>query len=484
VLAYRAPAPALYLNREKLSGAPNSPFQRLLETRLKGSLERAVQWKLDRVVALEFASSEGFVSTPSARLIFELTGRNANLLLLEGGAGLEGQALFEGRIVTPAREITGDRNRFRTVRSGGQYRLPPPYEKLDPRAATSDELRAALEGKPVAKWGSVVDGLGPTLTRELEFRATRVGDGIAALRDLVRDPSLSSPESLSEQARGRSSQERIDEMRRGLREPLEKRARLLEKQLEDVQRARESVLDAMQWREWADALLAFRSQVPSGVSSTTLPNLYGAGEVRIPLEPDLDAAANANRLYAKAKRREEVAERLEVREPELRSQQEEVTAFLRDLETADESRLEALVQQNTDAVVAPPPVGIRYRTKGGFDVLVGRNSKENDFITFKLASSLDVWFHVQGYPGSHVVLRAQNREAPFPDILEAAAIAAWHSKAKGSTSIAVDYMLKKHVWKPRGSKAGAVYFTNQKTVIVEPALPESGGVSSRAASAG
>jgi predicted ribosome quality control (RQC) complex YloA/Tae2 family protein len=481
VLAYRAPAPALFVNRERLSGQAGNPFQRTLETKLKGDLLRVVQYKLDRVVMLEFAMSEGFVSTPGARLVFELTGRNANLILLEGGgAGLEGEALFEGRIVVPAREITGERNRFRTVRSNGQYRLPPPYQKLDPRVAIDEELRAALEGKPVSKWGSVVDGLGPTLLRELEHRLDALGDAVAAVRDLVRNPSLSADDTLSEQARARSAKERSEEMRRALREPLEKRLKLLDKQLEDVTRAQEGVLDAMQWREWADALLAFRAQVPDGVSSATLPNLYGAGEVQIPLEPDLDAAANANRLYAKAKRREDVAERLEARAPQIHAQRAELQTLLRDLETASETRLESLMAQQAGETQAPPPVGIRYRTRGGFDVLVGRNSKENDFLTFKLAQSLDVWFHVQGYPGSHVVLRAQNREVPFADILEAASIAAWHSKAKGSTNVAVDYLLRKHVWKPRGSKSGAVYFTNQKTVIVEPALPESGGVSKRA----
>jgi predicted ribosome quality control (RQC) complex YloA/Tae2 family protein len=483
VLSYRPPTPALYVNKERLSGTPVNPFQRLLETRLKGNLERAAQWKLDRVVMLEFAASEGFVSTSSARLLFELTGRNANLLLLDAPNGLEGQAAFEGRITAPAREVTGERNRYRTVRTGGQYQLPPPYQKLDPRVATDGELHVALDGKPISKWGALVDGLGPTLTRELEFRADRMSDPVAALRDLVRDPSLSAEASLSDQARDRSASDRSDATRRALREPLEKRLKLLDKQLEDVTRARESVLDAMQWREWADTLLAFRAQVKSGVSSVTLPNLYGSGEITIPLEPDLDAAANANRLYARAKRREDVAEKLEVREPELRAQKLEVEGFLRELETAPQARLEALLQQNADATVAPPPVGIRYRTSSGYEVLVGRNSKENDFLTFRLAGSLDVWFHVQGYPGSHVVLRAANKEVPFPDILEAAAIAAWHSKARGSTSVAVDYMLKKHVWKPRGAKAGAVYFTNQKTVIVEPTLPDAGGVSSRATTA-
>jgi predicted ribosome quality control (RQC) complex YloA/Tae2 family protein len=481
VLSYRPPTPALYVNSDRLGGAPINPFQRNLEVRLKGNLLRVAQWKLDRVVMLEFAPSEGFVSTAGARLVFELTGRNANVLLLEGRAeNLEEQAQFEGRIVTVAREVTSGRNRYRTVRTGGQYTLPPPYQKLDPRVATDVELRSALEGVPVAKWGGVIDGLGPTLTRELEARGEISGDAVAALRDLVRDPSLSSSLTLSDQARGRSRDDRTAQLRKSLREPLEKRLKLLEKQLEDVERAEAAVLDAMQWREWADALLAFQRDVTAGARGVTLPNLYGAGEVKIPLEPDLDAAQNANRLYSRAKRREDVHAKLGLRAPELLEQQREVRAYLAELETADETRLEALLQQNTDSVSAPPPVGIRYRTRGGYDVLVGRNSKENDFLTFRLASSLDVWFHVQGYPGSHVVLRAGNKEVPFPDILEAAAMAAWHSKARGSTSIAVDYMLKKFVWKPRGSKAGAVYFTNQKTVIVEPRLPEAGGVSKKA----
>jgi predicted ribosome quality control (RQC) complex YloA/Tae2 family protein len=481
VLAYRAPAPALYVNRERLSGGANNPFQRSLEARLKGDLLRAVQYKLDRVVLLEFAPSEGFVSTAGARLVFELTGRNANLILLEGaGTDLTGEALFEGRIVTPAREITGERNRYRTVRTNGTYRLPPPYTKLDPRRSSDAELRAALEGKPVSKWGAVVDGLGPTLLGELEGRADASGDAIAALKDLARNPSLSVGDTLSEQARARSSRERVETMRRALREPLEKRAKLLHKQLEDLERAQEGVLDAIQWREWADTLLAFRAQVPDGTSSVNLPNLYGAGEVVIPLEPDLDAAENANRLYSKAKRREDVHEKLEARAPELRAQQAQVAELLRDLETADEAKLEALLAQQTGETDAPPPVGIRYRTRGGYDVLVGRNNKENEFLTFRVAQSLDLWFHVQGYPGSHVVLRAQNKEVPFSDILEAAAIAAWHSKARGSTSVAVDYMPRKSVWKPRGVKAGGVYFTGQKTAIVEPGVPEGGGVSKRA----
>jgi predicted ribosome quality control (RQC) complex YloA/Tae2 family protein len=83
VLEYRAPSPALYLSRAKLSGEARNAFQRGLELRAKGDLLHIDQLKLDRVVWLEFAPSKGFVSTESVRLLFELTGRNANLLLLE-----------------------------------------------------------------------------------------------------------------------------------------------------------------------------------------------------------------------------------------------------------------------------------------------------------------------------------------------------------------------------------------------------------------
>jgi predicted ribosome quality control (RQC) complex YloA/Tae2 family protein len=295
--------------------------------------------------------------------------------------------------------------------------------------------------------------------------------GLAALRDVVQNPSLSSQASLSDQARDRALEDKLFGLRKALREPLEKRLTLLGRQLEDVDRARNDAIAALESREHADSLLAYSRDVPSGASSVSLPNLYGEGEITIALEPTLDAAGNANKLYARAKRREDVLTKLEVREPELQTAKLELERLLTSLETMPEKELESLVDASNAREDARAPVGIRYRTKGGFEVLVGRNSRENDFLTHRLAKSLDVWFHVQGYPGSHVILRAQNREVPFPDILEAAAKAAYHSKARGSSNVAVDYVLAKNVWRPKGARAGQVYFSGQKTVYVDGARP-------------
>ncbi len=470
VFAYRPPTPALYLNRDKLEGNAVNAFGRALDGRVKGTLERVTQLKLDRVVMLEFSDAPGFVALPALRVLFELTGRNTNMLILEPGNG------FEGKILAAAREITGDRNRFRQIRTGGKYTAPPPYEKLDPRSASDAELRDKLEGNQISSWAKYLDGLGPSLARELEYRADKLNGteferGLIALRALTANPSLSSDQTLSDQARGRANEDRLIALRKTLREPLEKRAKLLEKQLLDVSRAREALLEGWQAREWADTLLAFVRDVPTGVSSVTLPNLYGAGEVQIPLEANLDAAQNANKLYARARRREEVFQKLEEREPTLRQTQQEVLALLEKLDTASEAELEKLLESDEDNREAPPAVGMRFTTKGGFEVLVGRNDKENDALTHKLAKSLDLWLHVQGYPGSHVIVRAKNREVPFLDILEAAAIAAHFSKAKGSTNVPVDYTYAKSVWRPKGARAGAVYFSHQKTVFVEPGLP-------------
>jgi predicted ribosome quality control (RQC) complex YloA/Tae2 family protein len=85
-----------------------------------------------------------------------------------------------------------------------------------------------------------------------------------------------------------------------------------------------------------------------------------------------------------------------------------------------------------------------------------------------MARSRDLWLHVQGYHGSHVIVRAENREVPFETVLFAAKLAAGHSQARQSDNVPVDYTLKKNVWKVKGAPAGAVNFTQQKTVYVTP----------------
>jgi len=99
---------------------------------------------------------------------------------------------------------------------------------------------------------------------------------------------------------------------------------------------------------------------------------------------------------------------------------------------------------------------------------VGRSAKENEAITFGVAKSRDVWLHVQGYQGSHVIVRSQGREVPFDTVLFAARLAAGFSKAKESGTVPVDYTERKNVWRVKGGAPGAVHMAHQKTVYVTP----------------
>lgn len=109
-------------------------------------------------------------------------------------------------------------------------------------------------------------------------------------------------------------------------------------------------------------------------------------------------------------------------------------------------------------------------TVDGYTVLVGRNNKENDYLTLKYANKSDIWFHTKDFHGSHTILKIDNN-LPFPNdnvLVEAAKIAAQHSKAKNSSNVPVDYCEVKYVKKPSGSKPGMVIYSNNKTLNVNP----------------
>ncbi|GIW36585.1 MAG: hypothetical protein KatS3mg073_0730 [Meiothermus sp.] len=198
-----------------------------------------------------------------------------------------------------------------------------------------------------------------------------------------------------------------------------------------------------------------------------LPDFSGK-PVEIPLEKGLSPIQNAVRYYERAKRLEGNAEKALALIPATEAQIADLEAALGQLEHL--SRTE-LLEQNRKIRTRGPQAGLRFRSPGGFEVWVGRNSKENDLLT-RMAHSEDLWFHAQGLPGSHVILRTQGQPAALPDLLYAAQLAAYHSRARGETSVPVDYTLKKHVWRPRKAAPGQVLYTQGKTLFVDATLPE------------
>ncbi len=465
VLHYRPPTPSLVLEAGTLLGEPKTPFQRQLEARVKGPLLEAEQHKLDRVVFLRFAGEKGFVDTPPVHLVLEATGRNANLLLLDE----------EGRILGVDRVITQAVNRYRELRPGLPYVPPPPYEKLDPRTLKEQDLEVLL-GKPLKEVVRHVDGVGLELMRELARRTGLTPETPLdkpalervhrALRELVEDPSLRTE--LSQELRRRWAEEEKEALRKPLLEALERERKTLLARIADYQRALERLEEAEALRRQADLLLARMREVPKGAERVVLEGFDGT-PVAVALDPTLSPQENAKKLYERARRLEELAERaLEL----IPKTEERVRALEAEMERVRQADLQELLELSRRPREGKGPrLGLRYTSPSGYPVLVGRNAKENDLLT-RTAHSEDLWFHAQGIPGSHVILKAEGKNPPLEDLLFAARLAAYHSKARGEAQVPVDYTRKKHVWRPRKAALGQVLYTHAKTLFVEGALPK------------
>lgn len=111
---------------------------------------------------------------------------------------------------------------------------------------------------------------------------------------------------------------------------------------------------------------------------------------------------------------------------------------------------------------------LKFRSTEGFEILVGRNNRQNDILTLKTAKATDIWLHAKDIAGSHVIIRTNGQTPSEQTIVEAAMLAAFHSKGKSGSGVPVDYVAVKFVKKPAGAKPGMVIFTNNKTLYVTP----------------
>ena len=130
------------------------------------------------------------------------------------------------------------------------------------------------------------------------------------------------------------------------------------------------------------------------------------------------------------------------------------------------------IRSNRQKQDAPSLPYREFDAPQGYTVFVGKSSKDNDKLTFKIAKKNDLWLHVQGAQGSHVIVPALKKGVPFPRdvIVFAAQLAARHSKQKHSGIVPVIYTLCKYVWRKKGGPPGTVHIKNEKSIMVKPGL--------------
>jgi predicted ribosome quality control (RQC) complex YloA/Tae2 family protein len=128
--------------------------------------------------------------------------------------------------------------------------------------------------------------------------------------------------------------------------------------------------------------------------------------------------------------------------------------------------------QDKDKINSKPDA-FEYELDGGYKVLAGKTDADNDCLSTKFAAPNDYWFHVRGMPGSHVILRIGEKDEPAKDIIkQAAAVAAYHSKARSGGVVPVSCTRAKHVTKSRGDKPGTVHIRKETVIKVRPAVPD------------
>ncbi|MHB1194523.1 MAG: NFACT RNA binding domain-containing protein [Longimicrobiales bacterium] len=223
----------------------------------------------------------------------------------------------------------------------------------------------------------------------------------------------------------------------------------------------------------ADLLLARLRQVPPGAAHAVVEGFDGA-EVTLELDPALSAQGNADALYDRASRAARARERLPGLVRDAGRQAASLGTLLRRARsgaaTADELRAVLPAREERGAVEGGKPLPYRvFRSSGGLEIRVGRGARYNDDLTFHHAAPGDVWLHARHAAGAHVVLRwGKPGNPPARDLEEAAILAALHSKARTSGVVPVDWTLRKHVRKPRGSPPGTVLPDRVKTVMARP----------------
>lgn len=238
--------------------------------------------------------------------------------------------------------------------------------------------------------------------------------------------------------------------------------------------------DRERLRVCGDLINANLYRIEKGSAFADLENFYQENEIlRVKLDPALNATQNAQKYYKdyrKAKTAQQVlGDQIAQAEQELiyidsvfdslsRAQSESELNEIRQ-ELREEGYLKASKEKRKpEAAMAP----LEFVSSEGFQILVGRNNRQNDKLTLKQANNNDIWLHTKNIPGSHTIIVTAGKQPGDITLKEAAMLAAYHSKAKESSQVPVDFTQVRYVSKPQGAKPGMVIYVQYQTLFVTP----------------
>lgn len=482
---------------------PKPPmFCLLLRKRLTGAwVTSIVQEDLERILRINFSGTDELGDRVNYSLIVEIMGRYSNIIFVDK----------DDKIIDSVKRIDESKSQVREILPGLTYIAPPKQDKLNIFACDTDTIKEKINRSNKGLYKSCMDtikGISPIICRELE-NGLSVDDfkhqaenpmPTAVIVETPKDFSFMNIQQYDNLAVIRHydtfSQlldffyyERVRLMRikaRGadlFKKVTTLQERAVRKALNRAQEL-EECKDKETYRLFGDLINANQYRLEKGAPFYDLENYYDENKtIRIPADVTLTPAQNAQKYY-KEYRKKQVAE------AKLSQFIDDANAEARYFETV----LDALSRAETDSEITEIKSELSqqgyikkssekkknqkalkpmmFKTRDGFSVLVGRNNIMNDRLTMKTAKNYDTWFHVQDSAGSHVICETSGREITDEAIHDCAVIAAYYSKARESSNVAVDYTLVKNIKKPNGAKPGYVIYDPYKTEFATPTLEE------------
>lgn len=481
-------------------------FARVFRKHLEGGfIQNIRQVGNDRRVEIDVQSKDEIGDTMYRTIILEIMGKHSNLILVD-----ENRKIIEG-----FKHLTPNTNQYRTVMPGFEYEAPPSQNKLNPYEVSGQEALKYIDfnsGKISKQLLNTFEGFSPLITNEIVSRRQfMTQDTLPEAYDEVMAETLLAPvplfhknhetgkedfyfmklnqfyddivqyDSLNDlldryyDARGERERvkQRANDLVRFVQQQLQKQQNKLSKLIDEYESAKDKETQQL----YGELITANIYRIKQGDESVTALNYYTGEEVTIPLNPTKSPSVNAQYYYKQYNR-------LKTREHELDHQiqltKENIDYFsnieqqldhitvddiddIRD-ELADQGFMK---QRKNHKKKKNAQIKLQtYRSSDGDTILVGKNNKQNDYLTNKKAQKSHIWFHTKDIPGSHVVIL--NNHPSEETIKEAAMIAGYFSKAGNSGQIPVDYTEIRNVHKPSGAKPGFVTYDNQKTLYATP----------------
>ncbi|CDQ40174.1 MULTISPECIES: Rqc2 family fibronectin-binding protein [Virgibacillus] len=490
---------------------PKEPpmFCMVLRKHLSGAIiEDIEQYKLERIVSFTIKTRNEIGDLTTKKLVIELMGKHSNIMLVDAE---------QNHIIDSLKHISMAQNRHRTILPGHPYQMPPQPDKLNPLHINEEQFIKRLDfnaGKLDTQIVQNLIGFSPFIAKELVSRANlgsantykQVFNTVQTqLLQSEYTPAIyidkkeefhvipihscpgevityaSTNKMLDDYYTGKAERDRVKQqakdLYRFLKNEKDKNKRKLKKHEQTIKKAE----NKEHYQKIGELLTAHMHLISPGDKQVKVIDYYdpNQSELNIELNPNKSPSENAQsyyKTYQKLKTSEQIVSKEIIKTKEEIAYLEQLiqqidAASMADIEEIrEELREEGYLKKQTKQKKAKKkpskPTLEKYRSSDGTELLVGKNNKQNEYLTMKLAARDDIWLHTKDIPGSHVVIRT--KDPSEETIQEAAILAAYFSKSRHSSTVPVDFTKIRHVKKPNGAKPGYVTYDNQKTVFVTP----------------